>query len=115
VTFLLVRSGAPCRRPSVFVGLFLSLCPDYVPTPSRLDGVRRTFGRSRQLRIGSRSRPQRIPFTTGSDEKVTTFCGSYVTEERCRKWRPGWSCGSSSRLRALILFRRVRGDGTWRG
>jgi len=44
-TFLLVRLGAPRLRASVFVGLFLSLRPNCVPTSPREGQGNWTFGR----------------------------------------------------------------------
>jgi hypothetical protein len=59
VRFLLVRR-APCLRASVFVGLFLSLRPDCVPTSPPDGQEHQPLGRLRQLGGGFRTRPQRI-------------------------------------------------------
>ncbi len=64
MTFLLVRPGAPCLRPSVFSGPSLSLRPNCVPTPPPNGQRRRAVGRLRELRVGARTRPQRTPLPT---------------------------------------------------
>lgn len=56
-TFLLFRWGAPRLRASVFVRLFLSLRPDCVPTPPRMDKPGRLSGR---LEEDLRNRSERI-------------------------------------------------------